>query len=453
MTNRLDSTTVGGLSGQGDSLNIDNFIPNRPLTDAKLNRKFETIQPTLNVDQELNDNAGRNHALSENKQSHTYQKPSTTKLRIFSEDSDNEVAAAVKTEPESHFDHRNAAKQDALFTRSGEIVKDEFSDVLPNFTNISNQANTCQAPFNTDVRRKPIKAVKPFCSPNNASSNTTDDMEDRSAKPTSFSFQPRSHSNAAKYNNDPQCSPANLHVHEEENRKPKWSAPEIKSGDNATVDLPKTSIVLLKINGFTKRCGDCKVTLTEKQCRVRFEGDDDSVSQAKIKMYETLQNAVEITKVLPKHHVQYINESQGYLRTQLTKRKIGAALKIDVGQSTVQCLAFTDKQAERGLDFVTKELISKKITIREGQSQSFECADWDNILKNLQRHVQVTVVKGDSTVDIVAYNEDSVNMAHKKIIQYLKESQPKDKTEIVLKDATARCFKKHFLDELKLTIR
>ena len=412
-----------------------------PLIDTRQNMKSDISHSSSNLYQRPNGNQGRKPTLPDNMQAHSYHKPST-KLRIFSED-DDQLPVALNT------DHDSRVSQ----TLDSHSTKRAASP-LNEYTNIPYQANASSAPFNTGVRQKPIKAVKPYCYPDVARVSPADDTEERIVKPKLFSSQPRLHSGAEKYDTEPHGSHESQ-TNEQHNRrrKPKRSVSDFKSDDTNTVTLQKTDIVMLKINGFTRKCGDCKVSLVEKECRVEFNGDDESISQAKIKMYETLQNVEEISKVLPRHLVEYIDRSQGYLRAQLTKRKIGAALKIDVSQSTVQCLAFTAKQAERGLDFVTKELSSKQIKIREGQSQCFENAEWDNLRKSFQKQVQVTVVKEDDVVDIVAYNEDSVNMAYRKSIQYLRESKPKHKTEVELKGATARCFRRHFVHELQQTIR
>ena len=421
-----------------------------PLIDTRQNTKSDISHSSSNLEQRPNGNKGRKPTLPDNIQAHSYHKPST-KLRIFSED-DDQLPVAFNTDHDSRVSQtldRHSTKRNALFSRSEEVATP-----LNEYTNIPYQANASSAPFNTGERQKPIKAVKPFCYPDVALVSLADDTEERIVKPKLFSSQPRLHSGTEKYDDEPQGSHESQ-TNEQHNRrrKPKRSVSDFKFDDTTTVTLQKTDIVMLKINGFTRKCGDCKVSLVEKECRVEFNGGDESINQAKIKMYETLQNVEEISKVLPRHLVEYIDRSQGYLRAQLTKRKIGAALKIDVSQSSVHCLAFTAKQAERGLDFVTKELSSKQIKIREGQSQCFENAEWDNLGKSFQKQVQVTVVKEDDVVDIVAYNEDSVNMAYRKIIQYLKESKPKHKTEIELKGATARCFRRHFLHDLQQTIR
>ena len=224
-------------------------------------------------------------------------------------------------------------------------------------------------------------------------------------------------------------------------------------GDSVVLEVSKTRIVLLKINGFTKRCGQCKVTLLEKQGQVHFEGDDDSVKQGQIKMYETFNAVEEKTTTLPKHHIAYISESHGYIRCQLTKRKIGVVINTDTVHCTLHSFAFSAEQAEQGLEFVTKELVSRPINIRDGQLQCFQGVDWDNILQSLQKYVQVTVLQDKNSVDIVAFDDKSVSKARHKIIEYLKESVPKAKTEVELKGASARCFSHCFLEDLKRKIR
>ena len=407
-----------------------------------------TSHTTLNLAQHGSEHSGREFAAPGNQQTKPNQQKQSTKLRIFSED---DILLPVG----STFDHdvqsghssdTHLVKQNPLFSRTAEEIAS-----VNEFT-LSTTENT----FNTGARQKPIKAVKPFYNMNSAPVSPEDVTEERDMEPKFFSSLPKLHTEAEAHDEKPHGSRGTQRNERHRGRrKPEQPAPDFKPDDTNTIKMPKTDIVLLKINGFTnaKKCGDCKVTLNEKQGRVEFDGDIDSISKAKIKMYETLQNKEETTIVLPKHLVQYIDQSQGYLRSQLTKRKIGAALKIDVSQSTVQCLAFTTKQAERGLEFVTKELSSRQIKIREGHSQCFESAEWDSLVKSLQKYVQVTVVKEDDVVDIAAYNKDSVNNAHEKIIQYLKASKPKHKTEIELKGATAKCFRRYFLDDLKQMIR
>lgn len=417
--------------------------------EATQNMKSNTSQTSSNLDQHQSSFQGTKPNLPSTTQSYYYQKPST-KLRIFTDD-DDQLPASVGAGHDSQSGQtldKHRTMQNAPFRYSEEEAK-----LLNEFKNIPDVASKGNASFNTGVQLKPIKAVKPFCNLDAAHVSPVDDTEERAVRPKLLSPQQRLHSDAKKYNESQVSHENQTNEQNNRHRKPKRSASDFNSDDTNTVTLPKTNIVLLKINGFIRKCGNCKVALIEKQGRVEFDGDLESIRQAKIKMYETLQNVEETTKVLPKHLVQYIDRSQGYLRAQLTKRKIGAALKIDVSQSTVKCLAFTTKQAERGLDIVTKELSSKQIKIREGQSQYFESSDWIDILKGLEKQVQVTVAKEDGVVDIVAYNEDSANMAYRKIIQYLKESIPKDKTEIELKGATARCFRRYFLHELQQTIR
>ena len=220
-----------------------------------------------------------------------------------------------------------------------------------------------------------------------------------------------------------------------------------------TVDLPKTNIILLKINGFVKRCYDCKVTLFENTSQVQFVGTHKAIQTCKLRMYEVLNNTEEKIKCLPKHHVKYISENLGYIKTQLIKNNIGAVISTNIYNSEVRSCAFTAENAELALAFVTNTLVSKKVKLREGQSSLMQGSDCAKIVGNLDKHICVEILENDNSVDIISFDASSVTKTWQSIISYLKASIPKQSIEIVLSGAEARCFKYTALEDLKHTIR
>ena len=222
-----------------------------------------------------------------------------------------------------------------------------------------------------------------------------------------------------------------------------------QSVKTVTVDLPKTNIILLKINEFVKRCHDCKVTLLENKSQVQFVGTHEAIQTCKLRMYEVLNNTEEKIKCLPKHHVKYISENLG----QLIKKDIGAVISTNINNSEVRSQSFTAKKAELALDFVINTLVSKKVILREGQSLLMQGSDWAKIVSNLDKHTCVEILENDNSVDIISFDESSVTKTCQSIISYLKASIPKESIEIMLSGAEARCFKYTTLEDLKHTIR
>ena len=220
-----------------------------------------------------------------------------------------------------------------------------------------------------------------------------------------------------------------------------------------TVDLPKTNIILLKINGFVKQFHDCKVTLLENKSQVQFVGTHEAIQTCKLRMFELLNDTEEKIKCLQKHHVKYVSENLGYIKTQLIKKDIGAVISTNINNSEVHSRAFTAKKAELALDFVTNTLVSKKIILREGQSSLIQGSDWAKIVSNLDKHTRVEILENDNSVDIISFDASSVTKTWQSIISYLKASIPKESIEIVLSGAEARCFKYTTLEDLKRTIR
>ena len=220
-----------------------------------------------------------------------------------------------------------------------------------------------------------------------------------------------------------------------------------------SIPLDKTSIILLKINGFTKRCDNCNVVLIEKQGIVKFHGSKDAINHAQVRMYETLNSKEEVSKALPKHHIQFISESTGYIRTQLTSNKVGAVITTNTDQSTVHCFAFSIPQAERALEFITKGMESRQVKLRDGQSQCLQGQDWENILQETDKHVLITILDDGRSLDIISFDATCVHKTWKKIICFLKASAPKHTVAIELKGAAAKCFKYYFLEDLQHKIR
>ena len=221
-----------------------------------------------------------------------------------------------------------------------------------------------------------------------------------------------------------------------------------QSVKTVTVDLPKTNIILLKINGFVKQCHDCKVTLLENKSQVHFVGTHEAIQTCKLRMYEVLNDTEEKIKCLPKHHVKYVSEN-----LELIKKDIGAVISTNINNSEVHSRAFTAKKAELALDFVTNSLVSKKIILREGQSSLIQGSDWAKIVSNLDKHTRVEILENDNSVDIISFDASSVTKTWQSIISYLKALIPKESIEIVLSGAEARCFKYTTLEDLKRTIR
>ena len=217
--------------------------------------------------------------------------------------------------------------------------------------------------------------------------------------------------------------------------------------------LDKTSIILLKINRFTKQCDNCNVVLIEKQGIVKFHGSKDAIKHAQIRMYETLTNKKEVSKVLPKHHIQFISESTGYIRTQLTSKKVGAVITTNTDQSTVHCFAFSVPQAERALEFITNGMESRQVKLRDGQPQCLQGQDWGNILQKIDKHVLITILDDGKSLDIISFDAICVYKTWEKIIRFLNASAPKHTVAIDLKGAAAKCFKYYFLEDLQHKIR
>jgi hypothetical protein len=196
------------------------------------------------------------------------------------------------------------------------------------------------------------------------------------------------------------------------------------------------------------------VIFKENEGKVIIKGHSkDDIRQAKLKMYECLDQVVCAKEILPRMKCKFLarDECRKCIRSRCIKQKIKAAFSFDVGNTVLLSFAFSADEAEKGLQFIKDEITVTNVQLRQGQDTLVVGDNWERFIREFDTGLS-TIYIDDTSKNIICIEsiiEAKSKDIFKKIVKYLKQNVPMKTSDVIIETAKARCFKSCFEDSLR----
>ena len=234
-------------------------------------------------------------------------------------------------------------------------------------------------------------------------------------------------------------------------RPPSVRPGTVTPGDEFTekIILEKGKIVLLQKNRFSNECKECRVDLNVVEKCVIFNGGKDAVMDAKLKMYEHLDNIVEVTQTVSKDLVSFLLSKLSWVK-EILKRERFSVYITTKNDDLICCQAFSKPVAEKGLKLVLSNFDHVEVPYTEVHFKFLNSSDWKNLESNLTNdsEVVVDVVRKKRTI-VISGKKSECRSAADKIKKNLCNHADAKSQKIEIKGSKSVCFHHGHQKEIK----
>lgn len=215
------------------------------------------------------------------------------------------------------------------------------------------------------------------------------------------------------------------------------------------VPLEKGKIVLLQKNGFSNECKDCRIDLNDVEKCVIFYGGKDALIIAKLKMYERLEDIVEVTQTVSKDLVSFMFSKLGWVKEILKREKVSVYITTK-NDDLICCQAFSKPVAEKGLKLVLSNFDHVEVPYMEVHFKFLNSGDWTSLESKLtnESDVVVDVVRKKKTI-VISGKKNECRSAADKIRKNLSNHAETMSHKIEIKGSKSVCFHHGHQKEIK----
>jgi len=234
--------------------------------------------------------------------------------------------------------------------------------------------------------------------------------------------------------------------------RPPGVRPEtVTPGDEFTekVRLEKGKIVLLQKNRFSNECKECRIDLNAVEECVIFNGGKGAVMDAKLKMYERLDDIVEVTQTVSKDLVSFLLSKLSWVKEILKRERVSVYITTK-NDDLICCQAFSKPIAEKGLKLVLSNFDHVEVPYTEVHFKFLNSSDWKNLESNLTNdsEVVVDVVRKKKTI-VISGKKSECRSAADKIKKNLCNHADAKSQKIEIKGSKSVCFHHVHQKEIK----
>lgn len=215
------------------------------------------------------------------------------------------------------------------------------------------------------------------------------------------------------------------------------------------VRLEKGKIVLLQKNRFSNECKECRIDLNAVEECVIFNGGKAAVIDAKLKMYERLDDIVEVTQTVSKDLVSFLLSKLSWVKEILKRERVNVYITTK-NDDLICCQAFSKPVAEKGLMLVLSYFDHVEVPYTEVHFEFLNSSDWKNLESKLTKdsEVVVDVVRKKKTI-VISGKKSECRSAADKIKKNLCSHADAKSQKIEIKGSKSVCFHHGYQKEIK----